>query len=252
MVKQEKSIQSVERALNILELYKGKHAELSVTEIANELDLNKSTVFGLIKTLLNRGYLHQNESNAKYSLGLKALELGYNVQLNNVLLQKARPYLEILSAKYDETVHLAIEDNGEVLYVDRILGAKTISMNSEVWRRHPIYCTGLGKCLLAFMHEDRRAKILQHTELKPRTKNTITNPDDLRKELELIYRRGYSIDNEEFEFGLICIAVPIIKKEKGIIASISLSTPTLRFDYDNIEKTAQYLKELANKIENTI
>jgi len=174
------------------------------------------------------------------------------VQINSVLLQKARPYLEKISDRFNETVHLAIEDNEQVLYIDRILGSKTISMNSEVWMRHPIYCTALGKTLLVYMPEDRRERILKYINFERRTQNTITNLKDLRAELEITYNRGYAIDNEEFEFGLICVSVPVINKEKGIIAAISLSTPIIRFNYDTIEEIAQYLKEMARNIEENI
>lgn len=242
-------IQSVDRALSILELFSTRRVELSVTEISNELNLNKSTVFGLLKTLLERGYLHQNMSNSKYSLGLKALEIGSNVQINDVLLQKARPYMKNLSEKFDESVFLAIEDNGEVLYIDRYLGTKTISLNSEIWMRDPIYCTGVGKCLLAFMNEDRREKILRNIKFEKRTKNTITNLKDLRKELEIIHNRGYSVDNEEFENGLICVAAPVANEEKGIVAAISVSTLTVRFDFNTLNDNAAYLVNIAKELE---
>ena len=114
-----KTIQSLERAFAILELFQNNKSELSLKEISVSLNLNKSTTFGLVNSLTTLGYLLQNEDNQKYSLGLKILSLTNAVKTNNILIRASRPYLEELSAKYRETVHSAQELNGSIVYLDK-------------------------------------------------------------------------------------------------------------------------------------
>ncbi len=244
-----RTIQSLDRAINILELFRIGPKELSVTEISNELQISKSTVFGLINTLANRGYLHQNPNTQKYSLGLSLLELGGLVQRNNIILEKAKPFLEFLVEECNEIIHLAIEEKGEVIYIDKLEGKKTIYISSRIGSKNPLYCTGVGKCLLAFMKEEKREKILNGFDnLKKYTDKTIVTISELRNELDLIYDRGYSIDNEEFAVGLYCYAVPILNKYNEALASISLSGPTSRIKSLAQNKIIDIMKKIAREI----
>lgn len=216
-------IQSVARALNILELFEGSN-DLSVTEIAHRLDLSKSTAFGLINTLAHKGYLEQNPRDSRYSLGLKLLRLGGAVQRHSILVQRAKPFLEKLVQEFSETVHLTIERNGMVVYIEKILGEKAIFMQSAIGAENPMYCTGVGKCLLAYMPEAKRERLLRKMQpMEKRGPNTITDVDELRQELQAIRERGISIDDEEHVPGLMCIAAPIRNHEGEVVAAISIS-----------------------------
>ncbi len=218
-------IQSVARALSILELYDSSTKELSVTEIANLLDLSKSTAFSLINTLAQKGYLEQNPRDSRYSLGLKLLRLGGHVHKHNILVRRAKPFLEQLVQEFSETVHLTVERNGMVVYIDKIRGERAIFMQSEIGAANPMYCTAVGKCLLAFMPEAKRERLLKQVEpqLLRRGPNTITNIDELREELESIRQRGISIDDEEHAPGLMCIAAPVHTQDGEVVASVSIS-----------------------------
>jgi len=217
-------IQSVARALSILELFEGTPGDLSVTEIAARLDLSKSTAFGLINTLANKGYLEQNPRDSRYSLGLKLLRLGGAVRRRSILISKAKPFLEQLVQEFSETVHLTVERDGMVVYIEKIDGEKAIFMQSAVGAENPMYCTAVGKCLLAFMEEAKRERLFSRMEpLERRGPNTITDLDELRRELKTIRERGVSIDDEEHVPGLMCIAAPIRDHEGEVIASISMS-----------------------------
>jgi DNA-binding IclR family transcriptional regulator len=216
-------IQSIDKAINILELFKLSSRELSVKEISEELQISKSTVFGLINTLSVRGFLHQNPDNQKYSLGLALLELGELVQKNNIIYEKARPHLEKVVNKLNVTMHLAIIEKAEVVYIDTLEGNKSIFISSRIGTRNPIYCTGVGKCMLAFMKKDKRDNILKNMgEMEKHTENTIVNMDEFLQELDSIAKAGYSIDNEEFVTGIFCYAVPILNKYNEAIAAISI------------------------------
>jgi len=216
-------IQSVARALNILELFESS-TDLSVTEIANHLDLSKSTAFGLINTLAHKGYLEQNPRDSRYRLGLKLLRLGGAVQRHNILVNRAKPFMEKLVDEFSETVHLTVERNGLVVYIEKIEGDKAIFMQSAVGAENPMYCTAVGKCLLAYMPKANLERLLKKMQpLERRGPNTITDVAELRQELQVIRERGISIDDEEHVPGLMCIAAPIRNYEGEVVAAISIS-----------------------------
>jgi len=242
-------IQSVARALSILELFESSSTELSVTEIANRLDLSMSTAFGLISTLNHKGYLEQNPRDSRYSLGLKLLRLGGLVRKHSILCRKARPFLEQLVNEFSETVHLAVEKNGLVVYIEKIRGDKAIFMQSDVGAENPMYCTGVGKCLLAYMPEERRERILRNMgPLERRGPNTITNLEDLRAELASITTQGYCFDDEEYAPGLICVAAPVRSAGGGVVASVSLSGAKAGIPSKKLTKVTARLVEVADKI----
>ena len=191
-----KTIQSMERAFAILELFQNNKSELSLKEISVSLNLNKSTTFGLVNSLTTLGYLLQNEDNQKYSLGLKILSLTNAVKTNNILIRASRPYLEELSAKYRETVHSAQELNGSIVYLDKVEADTSIYINTQMGTKNYMHCTGVGKVLLAYKSPEELDMFLDQP-LKPLTFNTITDPDDFKKEMSKIHENGYGGDDEE-------------------------------------------------------
>ncbi len=240
-------IQSVERAMMILDTFALHNNELGVTEISNILGLKKSTIFGILATLEKYGFVQQNPVTEKYNLGLKLLELGMIMQDSMDIRNVASPLLQELVDQYKETVHLVIRDRDEVVYIDKIEGPSAINIRSRIGKRNPIHATGVGKCLLAYSDEHDIEKILSR-ELKQYTHNTITNPVKLRKELERIREKGYSIDNEEIEEGLRCIAAPIKDYRGKVISAISLSGPSIRITDDKKEIIAESVKNAALRI----
>jgi len=244
-----KIIQSLDRALSILELFKLRPKELSVTEISNELQLSKSTAFGLINTLAARGYLHQNPNTQKYSLGMSLLALGEIVHKNQIITEKAKPYLEKLVEMFNETVHLAIGEGESVIYIDKIEGNKTIFINSRIGFKNPMYSTGVGKCLLAYSDREKRNDIISRMQnMIAYTENTITDKRRLAEELDLVKKQGYAVDNEEFEKGLYCLAVPILDKFGQSIAAISVSGPTATMKNYDIHQVVDEMKSTASQI----
>ena len=244
-----RTIQSVARALYILEAFSGQLKELSVTEISKKLELSKSTAFGLINTLAQHGYLEQNVENAKYRLGLKLLKLGNIVQMNNIVCQKARPYLEALVNDFNETVHLAIQRFSMMVYIDKIESDRTIYIHSHIGAENPMYCTGVGKCILAFMADEERKRIYKgYKILESRTPKTLATIESLDQDLALIRGRGYSLDDEEFGLGLFCVAVPVFNQAGQVVAAISLSGPKAHFDDQRVAFIAQKMKAAAAEI----
>ena len=188
-----KTIQSLERAFSILELFQNNKTEMSLKEISDSLGLNKSTTFGLVNSLTTLGYLLQNEDNQKYSLGLKILSLTNAVKMNNILIRASRPYLEELSAKYRETVHSAQEMNGSIVYLDKVEAETSIYINTQMGTKNYMHCTGVGKVLLAYKSEEDLDAFLSRP-LKPLTFNTITDPAAFKKEMAEIRKKGLYMD----------------------------------------------------------
>lgn len=245
-----KTIQSLERAFAILELFQNNKSELSLKEISVSLNLNKSTTFGLVNSLTTLGYLLQNEDNQKYSLGLKILSLTNAVKTNNILIRASRPYLEELSAKYRETVHSAQELNESIVYLDKVEADTSIYINTQMGTKNYMHCTGVGKVLLAYKSPEELDMFLDQP-LKPLTFNTITDPDDFKKEMAKIHENGYGGDDEEIEIGLSCVAVPVMKAENKPGFAISLAGPTVRMNehkkrgvVDDLKNTAAKLSEI--------
>ncbi len=242
-----KNIQSVERAFSILELFAAGSAEMSLKEIAAGADLNKSTAFGLVNTLASLGYLHQNDSNQKYTLGLKVLSLSNLVKVNSIIIRTVHPHLERLSHKFKETAHCAVESGDSVTYIDKVEAPGSIYINTQIGTKNYMHCTGVGKCMLAYSPEAKQQRILSGN-LKTMTYNTITNAERLKEELVKIRQRAYATDDEEIEIGLSCIAVPVFAGEGYAAFAISLSGLTQRINGPHRQEMIEQLQQEAAAI----
>ena len=223
-----KNIQSVTRALAILEFLATCRNGERLTAISQELGLNKSTTHSLIITLEDTGYVQQDQTTAKYSLGLKLFELGQVVHANMDLRNIAIPFLQELAVKFCETVHLAILSKGEVVYIDKVDTSRSIRIGSQIGGRNPAYCTGVGKVLLSGLTDKELADTLGTVKLEKFTANTIVSKEVLYKHLEKVKQDGFALDQEEIEEGLSCIAAPIKNHRGKVIAGISVSGPSSR------------------------
>ncbi|NLX92167.1 MAG: IclR family transcriptional regulator [Firmicutes bacterium] len=246
--KEGKHVQSLERALNILEVMAREGAPISVTELAEKVNLKISTVHRLLSTLSFRGYVEQDPEDNKYKLGLKLLEIGNSVLNHSSDIRTiARPYLEELVEKCNETANLAILDETDVVYIDQVESKNLIivRMFAQVGNRGPVHCTASGKALLAFYPEAKIDEIIEKLEMVKYTNETITDRNHLKKELQRIRQDGYALDWGEREEHVRCIAAPIFNFEGKVIASISISGPSTRI-------TTYYMKnELVDLIMST-
>lgn len=242
------TIQSVDRAIDILEVFGDGRNELGVTEISKLLGLHKSTTFGLLTTLEVRGYLEKNVVTGKYQLGLKLFELGNQVQNGMELKRVADQYLEQLLAENGETVHLVIMDDGEAIYIDKKEGPESMRMVSQVGKRLPMHCSGVGKTLLAHLPEIEINKIICKKGLPGLTAKTITEPEALFEELKRIREQGYALDNEEISEGLMCVAAPIRNYSGQVMAALSVAGPTVRMNGEKIEEVKESVLRVCNAI----
>jgi len=224
----------IKKVFRILNLFTLEKPSWRIAEISKALDMHHSTVFRIFKNLREEGYVIHDLKTREYRLGLKFLEMGSIVVLSLELFEKARPILKRLAKIYDGTVlHLTILEGFEAIYLDKVESTRSFPMNSRQGRHAPLYCTGVGKALLAYFPEQEIDHILKNIDLIKYTKNTITDVIELKKELERIKKRGYAIDNEEISYGLKCIAGPIRDYSGKVIASISIAASPIYFREQN-------------------
>ncbi|GAA4726100.1 IclR family transcriptional regulator [Brevibacillus fulvus] len=240
-------IQSVERALQILNLFDEHRSELKITEISSELGLNKSTVHSLLKTLQKYQYIEQNRDTGKYRLGLKLFERG-NTVINSLDIQAiAKKHLQELSVKTGHTLHLVVLSGQEGVYIDKVQGTSATIVYSRIGKRVPLHSTGVGKALLAFKAEAELNEILKNYRYIKQTENTIANEAAFRRELRKVKQQGYAVDQEENEPGVVCIAVPVWDYKDEVIAAISLSMPAPRAKTE-LPDMIVHLKELGRNV----
>lgn len=241
-------VQSVSRAAEILRCFTYNFAELGISQIAEMVQLNKSTVYGLVNTLVSEGMLEQSEGSKKYRLGIKLFELGCIVQKRMDLSAEARPFLEKLSDKYHKTVHLAIPSEGQVVYVEKISYIGSMVDYSGIGKRGPMYCTGVGKAVMAYMPVTELERHVFSHPLEAKTPHTITDREKLLEELSHIRKVGYACDNEEIELGLHCIAAPIFGFEGKPLGAISLSYPNGSISSETISNVIRDVRNSAREI----
>ncbi|HMM22868.1 MAG TPA: IclR family transcriptional regulator [Selenomonadales bacterium] len=225
-------INSIDRALDILLLLQQEGREMGVTQISAVLGIYKSTVHRTLATLENKGFVQQNPDNGKYWLGIRLYSLGMLIRERLPLRNIAYPYAKALAEKFNEVVHVSVNDNTASGYpkhviIDKAMGQQVLSLTPPIGSSAPSHCAAVGKCLLAFGPRQALQKYIGNP-LPVFTEKTIRNWDDLLKELDRIKARGYAVDDEELELGLTCVAAPILGRNAEIIAAVSLSGPTSR------------------------
>lgn len=213
------TLQTVERALNILEMI----AERPMTqkEMEMETGLNRTTISRLLSTLAKRKYIEKDPSGGRYKIGLKVVELG-SVMLNQVELKtEALPYLRELTQNVGRVCHMGILSQGEVVYIEKIEPMTSIRMFSGIGKRVPVHSTSLGKVLLMDKSEVEILSILKDKGMQKFTENTITDIEDFQEEMKTVKKRGYAFDNGENEPGIYCVAAPIRDYRNKVVAAIS-------------------------------
>ncbi len=241
---------SIFRAFQILSLLSERDEDMGVAELGRTLGLNKSTVHRFLTSLRDLGIVQKNEKTNKYHLGLTLFELGNRVPIKRTLIDKIHPHLLDLAFQVNEVVNLAGLFKNEVVYLDKIESKRSVQIMTYVGFHIPPHSTALGKAILAFMNPEDVQRILRPTGLPKFTNRTITEMDALLAELRKIHTQGFALDNEEFEEGLRCVAVPLFDSRGEVLASISISGSTARiheetvpFYFDALKKTREKIRQ---------
>jgi len=251
-------INSILRACKILKCYSGDKAHFKISELAHQLRLDRSTTYRILLSLERAGFVEKNEEAGTYSLGLAAFEIG-NAYLRQMdVIQISRPIMAELAQKVQETVHLAVLSDIEIVYVDKVDSPRTLGVMSKLGQRGPLHCTSLGKTLLAFQPEDEQTRIIQKIRMTPFTSRTITSKQKLMEELRMVKRQGYALDRREIEEDVECIGAPILNYLGNVIAALSISgpqgkigTPTEKQFIYNVVKAAALISSKMGYVKNT-
>ncbi|MDY0237077.1 MAG: IclR family transcriptional regulator [Gudongella sp.] len=238
-------VQTVDRALNILELLSESNNGMGITEISDSVKLHKSTVHRLLGTLIYKGFVLQDMATNKYKISLKLYELGMRKIDKSQISNVSKSYTKALMEKLNEVVHLVIRDKNDIVYIDKVEANNTIRMASNIGKRSPLYCTAVGKVMLAFMPNEEVQKIWENTKIEKLTDKTIIDFNEFKRELIKIKSIGYAIDDEENEIGIRCIGAPVFNRNREIEGAISISGPSNRVLREDVEKYAKEVKKYA-------
>lgn len=243
----EGGVQSVERALDILEFVSRSEGELGVSEIGAATGLSAGTVHRLLATLGSRGYVHRNKETRRYALGLKSLTMATATRerVGTVSL----PFLEELMKVSQETANLAILEGSSAMYIEQVSPpTRMLRLFTEPGNRIPLHSCGAGKVLLAYQPPGLVELLLGRMDLSKYTASTITDPGQLRSELREIRRQGYAVDYVEQEDGVRCLAAPVFGPDGEIFASISLSGPSSRLESPRTEALIPHVKRISTTL----
>ncbi|NLY45573.1 MAG: IclR family transcriptional regulator [Tissierella sp.] len=232
-------VQSVDRTLSILELIADYNEGLGITEISEKVELHKSTVHRLLGTLIYKGYVIQDQQTNKYKLTTKLFELGNKVIEDIDILKASKDYTKALMESLNEVVHVVIRDKYDIVYIDKVEADNNIRMASKVGRRSPLYCTSVGKAMLAYMDEEEVNKVWNNSNIVKLTEKTITDYNMFIKELSKVKLQGYAEDDEENELGVRCIGAPVFNFRGEVEGAISISGPAIRVTKDRIDEIAK-------------
>jgi IclR family transcriptional regulator, KDG regulon repressor len=244
------SVPAVSRTLDILELFLA-HAEggLTLPEITRSLRIPRSTAHDLVRTLVSRDYLQADGGTPRqYTLGIKLLELG-EMYISSVDLADIGRQIAVETSRLSqETVHVAILDDADVIYVAKQNSSQAVRMVSHVGGRVPAHCTAGGKVLLAALGEDElRSRLRDGERLIAMTPNSITSLDKLREQLDSVRRTGLAYDHSESTLHAACVAAPVYDREGTAVAAISMSVPTFRWSVEELPKREQLIRNAARE-----
>lgn len=248
----EKTVQVIDRAFDVLELLAVERDGLGVTEIGKRLCLHKSTVHRLLSSMAERGYIQKIPGSGIYKMGLKLVELS-SIYLSNVELKtEARPYMWDLATRMNLTTHLAILEGTDAVYIEKIDVVSSLRLYSQIGRRIPCYSSALGKSLLSGLSEGELAALLDKCSFKKHTGNTITTKSELIGQVKKVKLKGWSVDDEEYDQGIRCIAAPVLDYRGKVIAAISISGSSSALPHERDSETGGIVAETALKISNRL
>jgi DNA-binding IclR family transcriptional regulator len=234
--RQGETVQSVVRALTLLDALGDSRGEVGVADLSKQVGFHVSTTHRLLATLIAQGYARQNPETGRYALGAKAFHLAESYLGQLDLRRAVRPTLERLSHETGETANLVILEGREALYLDKVESPQSLRIFSRIGRRAPLHCTAAGKVLLASHSRQKVDALLGQGPLEALTRSTITSRNQLRRELEKISEQGFAVDIEECEAGASCIAAPVKNAQGETVAALGISGPSVRMNTQHIQE----------------
>lgn len=235
------------KALRVLEAVAAHSQPVSLSEVADEVSIDKSTAYRMLVTLTEAGYLVRDHASKLYRLSYKVVSLSRNLLAENEVYQMSRQILERLTAVTHETVHLCILDGSQTVLVQKVKGTQLVAVDFQIGDRSPLHCTSIGKALLAFQ-DVRQIEAVIANGLPQLASKTITDSNAFRKELHRVRSQGYAIDDHEFSDNMRCIAAPVFERGGRVQMGISISGPDTRFTLDKLEELKDPLLEASREL----
>ena len=223
------------KALRVLEAVAASPKPISVPEVAEAVEADKATAYRMLMTLIEAGYVVRDDISKRYSLSYKVVSLSRNLLAENEVSSLIHQTLEQLSNVTHETLHYAVLDGHEAVLVQRVKGTQLVTVDFQIGDRSKLHCTSIGKVLLAFQ-DVRDIEHVIAAGLPQLARNTITDPDTFRQELQRIRSQGYAIDDREFSDNMRCIAVPVFERRGRVNGGISISGPDSLFTLKKLEE----------------
>jgi PcaR/PcaU/PobR family beta-ketoadipate pathway transcriptional regulator len=246
-------LRSLSRGLSLLSRMSESASPPTLTEISRQMNLSKTTVQRMTKTLQRLGYICYVPESKRFTLGTKALSLGFSVMRGLDLRKIALPFLRKTSIEVGESVNLAILEGTQIVYVERIKTEQLLNINVDVGSRFPLHCTSMGKAILAFMPKEQLDQLMNGMDFTPHTIHTIKSKMALMKELEQVRRRGFAVNDEELSIGLGSVAAPVRNFSGDVIAAVNIAVPLIRVSLKRLQSLlGRKVMETANNISSSL
>jgi len=241
-------VKSLYKSLQLLSLFDQTHPERGITELAELSGMLKSSVHNIVSTFEAYRVLKRDPKTGKYQLGTRVLEFSNAYSASNTIDATLKPYMDDLSEQIGEVLHLAIPDQDRIVYVRSSLPKSMLNSFRHIRGvTADMYCTGVGKAMLAYMPKEIIEKVAS-SKMIAYTQNTITSRDRLLEELEEIREQGYAIDNMEHEYGVKCVSVPIFNSLGVLVGAVSATGPSLRMTSEKLSQYSKLLIELSQNV----
>jgi IclR family KDG regulon transcriptional repressor len=241
------TIRAVERALDVLLCFSRQTPQLSMTQISEQIGINKSTVHRLLATLEKKRFVERDPVTGGYRLGINMLQMAYLTLEHNDLREIAGRYLRRLSEQFRENVNLAILDGADVIYLDVVESPQRVKLAAAIGQHLPAFCTASGKAILAFSSDEVVQQVLEHG--MPRyTQNTLDSFENFIENMNVTREQGFALSLQEFEEGINAIAVPILDQDNQPIASVAVAGPSYRLTQDRVIEIGPKLLDTVREI----
>jgi IclR family acetate operon transcriptional repressor len=241
------NITALQRGLRLLQLFSQSERGLTAKQVTKLSGLPFSTVHRFLVNLESAGYLHCSGEGVYY-LGVACFAVGQSALGQLDIRRLSSPYLQELNQQTRETIHLTVRHGLSAVYVDKLDSPEQLRIHSRIGASVPLYCSAVGKVMLAFMPQEERERVLRQLELKRFTPNTVGNLQELRTELYRVKKNGYACDLEEHELHIRCIAAPIWDHTGGIHASLSITAPMVRMPVSRLRQLAPLIQQAGLRI----
>lgn len=217
------NVPALDKAFAIIETLAGHDQPLGITELCKLLGLPKTTVFFIVNKLDQMDYIVKTQE-GKYQLSTKFMSIGINMLNKFDIRSVAKPFMQRLFEESGLTVHLAIVEKGEAVYIDKVDKQGFIMVSTYIGQRNPIHASAIGKAIAAYLPDSKLDEIIEERGLPRFTEKTITSTADFKAALETIRRSGYAIDDEDAEYGIRCVGAPIFNHENKVVASVGVTS----------------------------